>query len=56
MTKKSDDGFTGRVITGLVSAIVDKNYEDAKELVQILANEHGVGHIAERVIALNPGR
>jgi hypothetical protein len=56
MTKKADDGFTGRVIMALTSAIVDKNHADAKEIVQILANEHGVGIHAERVIALNPGR
>jgi hypothetical protein len=56
MTKRTDDGFSGRLITGLASAIVDKNYEDAKELVAILAKEHGVGAIVERVIALNPER
>jgi hypothetical protein len=56
MTKRTDDGFTGRVLMALVTAIADKNYADAKALVQTLANEHGVGLHAERVIALNPGR
>jgi hypothetical protein len=51
MTKKVDDGFTGRVLMALVTELVDRNYEDAKVLVQTLANEHGVGTYAERVFA-----
>jgi hypothetical protein len=56
MAKKKDDGFTVRVIMALMSAIVDKNYNDAKALVVVLAKEHGVGTYAERVIAVNPER
>jgi hypothetical protein len=48
---KVDDGFTGRVLIALVTELVDRNYEDAKVLVQTLANEHGVGTYAERVFA-----
>jgi hypothetical protein len=51
MTKKVDDGFTGRVLMALVSAMADRNYKDAKEHVLVLAKEHGVGTYAERVMA-----
>jgi hypothetical protein len=56
MTKKADDGFSGRIIMALTSAIVDKNHADARELVAVLAKEHGVGVYAERAMALNPER
>lgn len=55
MTKKVDDGFTGDLIGLLVTAMVDRNYKDAKVLVQTLAKEHGLGAYAERVLA-QPGR
>ncbi|MGA2055398.1 MAG: hypothetical protein ABSG88_08815 [Bradyrhizobium sp.] len=51
MTKKVEVDFTGRVLMALVSAIVDNNHVDAKALIQTLANEHGVGVYAERVMA-----
>jgi hypothetical protein len=51
MTKKVDDGFTGRVLMSLVTELVDRNYEEAKVLVLTLAKEHGVGTYAERVFA-----
>jgi hypothetical protein len=51
MTKKSDDGFTGRVLMALATAIADKNHADAKAHVLTLAKEHGVGASANRVMA-----
>jgi hypothetical protein len=51
MTKKSDDGFTGRVLMAIVSAMADKNYADARQYLLVLAKEHGVGIHAERVMA-----
>jgi hypothetical protein len=50
MTKKVDDGFTGRVLMALVTAMADRNYRDAKVLVHTLAKEHGVGAYAEKVM------
>lgn len=51
MTKQVDDGFTGRVLMALVTALADKNYKEAKVLVAVLAKENGVGASADRVLA-----
>jgi hypothetical protein len=51
MTKNVDDGFTGRVLMALATAMSDRNYKEAKTLVAVLAKEHGVGASAERVMA-----
>jgi hypothetical protein len=51
MTKKVDDGFSGRVLMALATAMADRNYKEAKALVAVLAKEHGVGAHAERVMA-----
>jgi hypothetical protein len=51
MTKKVDDGFTGRVLLAIASAMADRNYKDAKEHLLVIAKEHGVGAHAERVMA-----
>jgi hypothetical protein len=52
MTKKVDDGFTVRVLMSLVTAMVDRNYKDAKLYVHTLAKEHGVGAYSEKVIGI----
>jgi hypothetical protein len=52
MTKKVDDGFTVRVLMSLVTAMVDRNYKDAKLHVHTLAKEHGVGAYSEKVIGI----
>jgi hypothetical protein len=51
MTKKTDDGFTGRLLMALVTAMADRNHKDARVLVAALAKEHGLGAYAERVMA-----
>jgi hypothetical protein len=51
MTKKTDDGFTGRVLMALATAMADRNYKEAKALVAVLAREHGLGAYADRVMA-----
>jgi hypothetical protein len=42
VTKKTDDGFTSRALMALVTAIADKNYQDAEVIVDALAPEHGI--------------
>jgi hypothetical protein len=56
MTKKVEISFTGSVVLSLVSELIDRNWEEAKGLALILANEHGVGSTAERIFAVNPER
>jgi hypothetical protein len=51
MTERTDDGFSGRVLMALATAMADRNYKQAKALVATLAREHGVGIHAERVMA-----
>jgi hypothetical protein len=51
MTKRTDDGFSGRVLMGLVTAMADRDYKVAETLVAVLAKEHGVGTYAKRVFA-----
>jgi hypothetical protein len=50
MTKKKDDGFTQRMVVLLCTAIADKNYKDAKMIVQALAKEHGAANYAAKVM------
>ena len=50
MTKRTDDGFTGRVLMAIATAMADRNYKEAKALVQVLAKEHGVGTHAAKVM------
>jgi hypothetical protein len=49
MAKKKDDGFTGRALMALVTAMVDHNYRDAEVIVAALAKEHGYEAYAARV-------
>jgi hypothetical protein len=44
------------MVLSLVSELLDGNCEEAKGLALNLAHEHGVGAIAERIIAINPVR
>jgi hypothetical protein len=50
MSKKKDDGFTGRALMALVTAMEDQNYKDAEIIVAALAKEHGLENYAQRVI------
>ena len=51
MTKKTDCGFTSRMLMVLATAMADRNYKDAEIIVVALAKEHGLGDYAEAVIA-----
>jgi hypothetical protein len=51
MAKQKDDGFTGRALMALVTAMADRNYRDAEVIVTALAKEHGLGPYAQRVMA-----
>jgi hypothetical protein len=42
MTKKVDDGFTGRALVALITAVEDRNWEDVEINTGVLAKEHGV--------------
>jgi len=55
MTKKIDDGFTGRVLLSLATAISDRSWKEVKALTAVLAKEHGVELPVGRIMA-QPGR
>jgi hypothetical protein len=49
MTKK-DGGFTKRLLLALVTAMADRRHNDARDILAVLAKEHGLGAYADRVM------
>jgi hypothetical protein len=54
--RKKDDGFTGRALMALATAMADRNYKHAEIIVAALAREHGLGDYAQRVMSAPPSQ